>query len=226
LTEKLTGAILRLVIDMLFLFAKYGRRELLVFSLVWVALGAGLWFVHPAAATLPALGLLFTLNFFRDPERPVPQEADLLVSPADGRVVEISEVHEDEFLKAPCHKIGIFLSVFDVHVNRSPCDGTVRATRYRPGKFLDARHPDCGRVNESNAIHVGDVLVKQIAGAIARRIVCEAKPNDVLSRGQRFGMIKFGSRTELYIPKDRVVELRVRLNDKVKGGQTVIARTR
>lgn len=211
---------------MLFLFAKYGRRELLVFSLVWVALGAGLWFVHPAAATLPALGLLFTLNFFRDPERPVPQEADLLVSPADGRVVEISEVHEDEFLKAPCHKIGIFLSVFDVHVNRSPCDGTVRATRYRPGKFLDARHPDCGRVNESNAIHVGDVLVKQIAGAIARRIVCEAKPNDVLSRGQRFGMIKFGSRTELYIPKDRVVELRVRLNDKVKGGQTVIARTR
>jgi phosphatidylserine decarboxylase len=226
LTEKLTGAILRLVIDMLFLFAKYGRRELLVFSLVWAALGAGLWFVHPAAATLPALGLLFTLNFFRDPERPVPQEADLLVSPADGRVVEISEVHEDEFLKAPCHKIGIFLSVFDVHVNRSPCDGTVRATRYRPGKFLDARHPDCGRVNESNAIHVGDVLVKQIAGAIARRIVCEAKPNDVLSRGQRFGMIKFGSRTELYIPKDRVVELRVRLNDKVKGGQTVIARTR
>lgn len=211
---------------MLFLFAKYGRRELLVFSLVWAALGAGLWFVHPAAATLPALGLLFTLNFFRDPERPVPQEADLLVSPADGRVVEISEVHEDEFLKAPCHKIGIFLSVFDVHVNRSPCDGTVRATRYRPGKFLDARHPDCGRVNESNAIHVGDVLVKQIAGAIARRIVCEAKPNDVLSRGQRFGMIKFGSRTELYIPKDRVVELRVRLNDKVKGGQTVIARTR
>jgi phosphatidylserine decarboxylase len=226
LTEKLTGAILRHVIDMLFLFAKYGRKELVVFSLLWAALGTALWFAHPAAAAVPALGLLFTLNFFRDPERAIPQEADLLVSPADGTVVEISEVQEDEFLRAPCHKIGIFLSVFDVHVNRSPCDGTVRATRYRPGKFLDARHPDCGRVNESNAIHVGDVLVKQIAGAIARRIVCEAKPNDVLARGQRFGMIKFGSRTELYIPKDRVAELRVRINDKVKGGQTVIARTR
>lgn len=211
---------------MLFLFAKYGRKELVVFSLAWTVLGVALWWAHPVAAIPAALGLLFTLSFFRDPERPIPREADLLVSPADGRVVEISEVHEDEFLKAPCHKIGIFLSVFDVHVNRSPCDGTVRATRYRPGKFLDARHPDSGRVNESNALHVGDVLVKQIAGAIARRIVCEAKPNDVLSRGQRFGMIKFGSRTELYIPKDRVAELCVRINDKVKGGQTVIARTR
>ncbi len=210
---------------MLLLLAKYGRREIVLFSAVWAVLGAALWFAHPAAAVLPALALLFTLWFFRDPARRIPAEANLVVSPADGRVVEISEVEETEFLRAPAHKIGIFLSVFDVHVNRAPCEGTVRAARYRPGRFLDARRPDCGAVNESNTIQVGDVLVKQIAGAIARRIVCEARPNDVLARGQRYGMIKFGSRTELYIPKARVRELSVRMNQKVKGGESVIART-
>ncbi|HYE98176.1 MAG TPA: phosphatidylserine decarboxylase, partial [Planctomycetota bacterium] len=169
---------------------------------------------------------LFTLNFFRDPSRRVPQDPGLLVSPADGTVVEISEVQETEFLKAPCHKIGIFLSVFDVHVNRAPCDGPVKAARYSPGRFLDARHPDCGACNESNALHVGDVVVKQIAGLIARRIVCDVRPPDVVARGQRIGMIKFGSRTELYVPKDQVREIRVRLNEKVKGGETVLARTR
>ena len=100
------------------------------------------------------------------------------------------------------------------------------ASAYRPGRFLDARHPDCGPQNERQSIQVGPMVVKQIAGLIARRIVCEAKPGDVLKRGERFGMIKFGSRTELYIPKDQVEEIRVRLKDKVKGGETVIARTR
>ncbi len=214
---------------MLLLFARYGWKELLLFSLFWTALGTGLWFLHPAARyalVLPAAGLLFTFNFFRDPPRRVPSEAKLLVSPADGTVVEISEAEEPEFLRAPCTKIGIFLSVFDVHINRSPCEGTVRATRYTPGKFLDARHPDSGRLNESNTIHLGDVVVKQIAGLIARRIVCEARPDDTLERGQKFGMIKFGSRTELYIPKNQVEEIRVKLKDKVKGGETVVARVR
>ncbi len=210
---------------MLLLFAKYGLKELILFSVFWIVLGIPLYLVHPAVALLPAAGFLFTLSFFRDPARRIPSEAGLLVSPADGTVVEISEVAEDEFLKTTCHKIGIFLSVFDVHVNRSPCDGTVRATKYRPGKFLDARHPDCGRLNESNTIHLGDVVVRQISGAIARRIVCEAKPDDVLSRGQKFGMIKFGSRTEILVPKSLVREVTVKLKDKVKGGETVIVRT-
>lgn len=210
---------------MMLLLAKYGWKELVLFSLLWAGLGAALWFAHPAAVAAPVLGLLFTLNFFRDPIRRVPGEPNLLVSPADGTVVDISEVQEDEFLKAPCHRIGIFLSVFDVHINRSPCQGTVRAVKYKPGRFLDARDPRCGAENESNAIHIGDVLVKQIAGLIARRIVCEARPDDTLGRGQKFGMIKFGSRTELYIPKDQVAEIRVKLKDKVKGGKTVIART-
>lgn len=213
---------------MLLLFAKYGWRELTLFSLVWITLGVILWSAHPYARyalVIPVLGQLFTFSFFRDPARRIPTEENLLVSPADGTVVEISEVEENEYLKAPCHKIAIFLSVFDVHINRSPCDGTVRATRHQPGKFVDARDPNCGAVNESNTIHVGDVVVKQIAGAIARRIVCEARPNDVLVRGQKFGMIKFGSRTEIYIPKERVKELSIRLKYKVKGGETVIART-
>lgn len=210
---------------MLLLFAKYGQKEVALFSLLWIAAGAALWIAHPAAASLPALGLLFTLSFFRDPRRAVPTEPNLMVSPADGTVVEISEVREEEFLNAPCHKIGIFLSVFNVHINRAPCEGTVRATRYRPGKFLDARNPRCGELNESNSIHLQNVVVKQIAGLIARRIVCEAKPNDVLARGQKFGMIKFGSRTELYIPKSDVREITVKLQDKVKGGETVVART-
>jgi phosphatidylserine decarboxylase len=211
---------------MLLLFTKYGWKELLFFSIVWIGLGAGLWLVHPYALAFPAVALLLTFNFFRDPARRIPDEPGLLVSPADGTVVEISEAEENEFLKVPCRKIGIFLSVFDVHINRSPCAGTVRATKHQPGKFLDARDPRCGAENESNTIHIGNVVVKQIAGRIARRIVCEAKPDDALARGQKFGMIKFGSRTELYIPKDDVQEILVKLKDKVKGGETVIARTR
>jgi phosphatidylserine decarboxylase len=229
LTQKVADAIFTSDIDMLLLFAKYGWKELIYFSVLWIALGAGLW-VAPAGAHyalfVPAVGLLFTLSFFRDPIRRVPTDPGLLVSPADGTVVEISEVDETEYLKARCTKIGIFLSVFNVHINRSPCAGPVRATQYRPGKFLDARHPDSSSQNESNTLHIGDVVVKQIAGLIARRIVCEAKPDDVLERGQKFGMIKFGSRTELYIPKDHVKEINIKLKDKVKGGKTVIARVR
>jgi len=207
--------------------AKYGRREVAMFTLLGISLGAAatLW-VHPAAAALPALGLGFLWSFFRDPRRRIPEGEGLLVSPADGTVVEISEVEETDFLKTPCHKIGIFLSMFDVHINRAPCGGLVRATKYRPGRFLDARDPDCSSANESNAILLEDVVVRQIAGTVARRIVCEARPDDRLERGQKFGMIKFGSRTEIYIPRHKVKELSVRLRDKVKGGETVIARVR
>jgi len=214
---------------MLLLFTKYGWKELFFFSLIWCGLAATLWFVHPAAryaVPVPVFGLFFTLNFFRDPPRRIPSDPGLMVSPADGVVVGIEDMNEPEFLNVPCTRVSIFLNVFNVHVNRSPCEGVVRGTKYKPGKFLDVRHPDCPTLNESNTIHLGDVVVKKIAGLIARRIVCEAKPNDTLGRGERFGMIKFGSRTELYIPKDRVAEIRVKLKDKVKGGETVIARTR
>jgi phosphatidylserine decarboxylase len=214
---------------MMLLFAKYGWKELLFFSLLWCGLGAALWFAPPAARyalPVPVLGLLFTLNFFRDPPRRIPSEPNLMVAPADGEIVEIKDMDEPEFLNVPCTRIAIFLNVFNVHINRSPCEGVVRGLKYKPGKFLDVRHPDCSTLNESNTIHLGDVVVKQIAGLIARRIVCEAKPQDKLARGEKFGMIKFGSRTELYIPKDRVEEIRVKLKDKVKGGETILARTK
>lgn len=214
---------------MMLLFAKYGWKELLFFSLLWCGLGAALWFLPPAARyafPVPVFGLLFTLNFFRDPPRRIPSEPGLMVAPADGVVVEIKDMDEPEFLKVPCTRIAIFLNVFNVHINRSPCEGVVQGLKYKPGKFLDVRHPDCSTLNESNTIHLGGVVVKQIAGLIARRIVCEAKPQDRLARGEKFGMIKFGSRTELYIPKDRVEEISVKLKDKVKGGETILARTR
>ncbi len=209
------------------LLSPYGTREILVFGFLGAALGVGAWLLFPPLAVVPALGILFLLNFFRDPARRSPAEPDVLVSPADGTVVEISTSHEDSFLKGEAVKIGIFLSVFDVHVNRSPCAGVVKAIRYTPGQFRDARQVDCGKVNEQNAIHIEGsvpVVVTQIAGAIARRIVCAIRENEPLEKGQRIGMIKFGSRTDMYIPKARLGDLRIKLGDKVKGGETVLAR--
>jgi len=135
-------------------------------------------------------------------------------------------------LDEPSVRVGIFLSVFDVHVNRTPCAGVVKATRYTPGEFLDARNPECARRNERNDIVIerpaakDRVVVRQISGAIARRIVCACRENDVLEKGQRVGMIKFGSRTELYVPSRSLAEVTVKVGDRVKGGETIVARTR
>lgn len=207
--------------------ASYGSREIVVFGLLWTLLGVGAYLLFPPVAVVPVLGLLFTLYFFRDPRRVSPASPELLVAPADGKIVEISEAHEPDFLKGDAVKVGIFLSVFNVHVNRAPCAGVVRSIRYTPGEFRDARNPKCGMVNEQNAIHIdGDVpiVVTQIAGAIARRIVCALRENEPVEKGQRIGMIKFGSRTDLYIPKACVADLKIKLGDKVKGGETVLAR--
>lgn len=207
--------------------ASYGTREILLFGLLWTALGIGAAFVFPPAAAVPALGLWFTLYFFRDPRRVPPAADDLIVSPADGTVVEISKSPESRFLNEETVKIGIFLSVFNVHVNRAPCAGVVKRIQYTPGRFVDARKPDCGTVNEQNAIHIDGkvpVVVTQIAGAIARRIVCAIRENEPLEKGQKIGMIKFGSRTDLYIPASKLAELQIKLGEKVKGGETVLAR--
>jgi phosphatidylserine decarboxylase len=215
---------------MLFL-ARWGWKEIALFGLLWTGLGVGAFFLFKPIIALPALLLLWTLWFFRDPERRVPAEPGLLVSPADGTVTEVSRVPRTDFFDEPATRIGIFLSVFNVHVNRAPCDGVVKTTRYTPGKFLDARHPDSGAQNESNAILLdrgpdGPILVRQVAGAIARRIVCAIRPEDKVERGQRIGMIKFGSRTELYVPERVLSEVAVKIGDTVKGGETILARTR
>jgi phosphatidylserine decarboxylase len=217
---------------MILFLTPYGWKEAALFTLFWCAVGAGMALLHPAAALVPLAGLVFTLSFFRDPARRVPPGEETLVAPADGRVTDILELTDPGPLKEPAVRVGIFLSVFDVHVNRTPCAGVVKATRYTPGEFLDARHPECDRRNERNDIVIersgarDQVLVRQISGAIARRIVCACRENDVLVKGQRVGMIKFGSRTELYVPSRSIAEVTVKVGDKVKGGETVIARTR
>ncbi len=166
----------------------------------------------------------FTLYFFRDPERTIPTEQGLIVSPADGTVVEIVEEFEPEFIKAPARRISIFLSPFNVHVNRSPITGEVKYYSYREGKFLRAFLPEASTENEQSIIGMeapwGKITFKQIAGIIARRIVCNAREGHVLERGERFGIIKFGSRMDIYLPLD--APLKVRVRDKVKAGESIL----
>jgi phosphatidylserine decarboxylase len=173
-------------------------------------------------------GLLgvFCLNFFRDPDRVVPPEPEAVVAAADGTVADIVEIDEPEVLKTRCKRVGIFLSVFDVHVNRAPTDGRVAFIKHTPGLFLDARCPDCSTKNESMLWAFdgpqSTIVVKQITGAIARRIVAWSRLGDTLKKGDRFGMIRFGSRTEIYLPMS--AHIAVQVGDKVKGGATVVAR--
>jgi phosphatidylserine decarboxylase len=170
------------------------------------------------------------LAFYRDFDRPIPQEQHIMVAPADGKLTEMTRIEHYAPFNGPALKLSIFLSVLDVHVNRSPCDGVVLWTRYEEGLFLDARHPDCTHKNQSNTICLGDVagagtpavVVKQIVGAIARRIIAPVTPGETLTRGQRFGMIAFGSRTELYVPAAENWQPAVPLNTHVKGGRDVI----
>lgn len=180
----------------------------------------------PLISIFFALALLFTIYFFRDPERTPPPGEELAVSPADGLVTTVDEIEEPEFLKSRVRRIGIFLSVLDVHVNRAPLAGEVTHSEPKPGRFLDARDPNSSLFNVSRSWvfsgPAGTVLVRQITGAIARRICPWAVVGDKLTRGERFGMIRFGSRTELLLPLD--AEILVQPGDKVKGGETPLAR--
>lgn len=173
--------------------------------------------------------ILFCLWFFRDPERNPPSDPALAVSPADGTVTLIDEVQEDQYFRKRMKRVSIFLSVFDVHVNRTPIAGEVLFTEGRGGLYLDARHPEASALNESLFWVFGPkdqpekaVAVKQITGAIARRIVLWAGLGESMERGERFGMIRFGSRTDLYLPLD--AEVLVAVGQKTKGGETAVAR--
>jgi phosphatidylserine decarboxylase len=167
---------------------------------------------------------LFVLFFFRDPERPVAEGAGVVVSPADGRVIVIKDIYEPAYLKQDVKQISIFLSVFNVHVNRAPIAGTVEAVKYNPGKFHVASVDKASLDNEQTAMVIANgkdkILVKQIAGLIARRIVCYAKPGDAIARGERYGLIRFGSRVDIFLPKD--AEVKVKLGDRVKGARDII----
>lgn len=193
--------------------------------LVLILLTAGTWQFLPWAALLPSALIAFTLYFFRDPVRAIPQGPDEIVSPADGRVTDIEEMEENEVLQRRMRRIGIFLSVFDVHVNRAPCEGQVIYSKEHSGDYHDARSPmatthNCARTWAfEGSKH--SLVVRQITGAIARRIVPWAKVGDRLQRGEHFGMIRFGSRTEVYLPLNS--RIHVNIGQQVKGGATVIA---
>ena len=180
------------------------------------------WFAQPAWALLPLLLALFFLWFFRDPERAIPDAAGALVSPGDGKVTDVSLVTVDG---AKQTRISIFLSVFDVHVNRSPIAGVIRDVRYQRGKYLNAMNQASAELNEQNIVLVeGDgqvVVFKQIAGLLARRIVFTPKIGDRLERGQRVGLIKFGSRVDVLF--DAAAVLQVKVGDRVRGGASVLA---
>src|SRR5437773_1392453 len=169
---------------------------------------------------------LCTVAFFRDPERMVQADPSLVVAAADGTVIDIVEVDESEVLKTKTRRVGIFLSIFDVHTNRAPIDGRIVYRQHREGLCLDARRPDCSEKNESITWAFENprvtVVVRQITGAIARRIVAWAQVGDELKKGDQFGMIRFGSRTELYLPLN--AELLVKVGDHVFGGSTIVAR--
>lgn len=176
------------------------------------------------------LVLVWALAFFRDPYRDIPADKNVLLSPADGKVTDI-EVVENDFIGGKALKIGIFLSIFNVHINRAPCDVTVEKISYKKGRYKNAMSPDSGRVNESNDLYLTRVgreedrlVVRQISGAIARRIVCVAQKGQKLNGGEKFGMIKFGSRTELYLPIDERVKMIVKVGDKVKAGSSILIR--
>jgi len=188
------------------------------------------WLVITAQIPLLAL-LIFVLAFFRDPRRQPPQRNDVLLAPADGRITDIEQVDETNHIMAPAVRIGIFMSIFNAHINRAPCEVKIIGINYKKGKFKDARNPLATKVNESNDLWLVRVkeptdklLVRQISGAVARRIVCRAKISDILTAGEKFGMVKFGSRAELYIPASENVETLVSVGDKVKAGLTILAR--
>lgn len=185
-----------------------------------------LYFLYPWVVLIPSIMFLFVMYFFRNPPRRIPSETGIFVSPADGTVMSVNEVYEDRFLKEKAIKVTIFLSVFNVHLNRAPIDGVVKFQSYRPGQMIPAFKSHASEVNERNYVGIENgnlrIMVIQITGFIARRIVSWVRIGDKLSRGDIFGMIKFGSCTELVMPLN--VEILVEKGQKLKGGVTVIGR--
>jgi len=209
---------------------KYGKRELILFGIPCIV-GIGFSIaLFPWIIPVPLFFLSFLFNFFRDPNRETPQGASLIIAPADGTVSHIVPVFEENYLKCETTKISIFMSVLNVHVNRVPVHGRVEFIKHTKGKFLDARDEECFSSNENNIVGLSligsaaKIAVKQIAGKIAKRIVCACKAGDSFEQGQRFGMIKFGSRVEVFVPNSVTFEVMVKVGDKVTAGKTVLGK--
>ena len=196
-----------------------------IFAILLLFMLASLW-ISPWLSLVFLVLILYTLAFFRNPERVVPSNPSDVVAAADGRITDIIEIDETEVLKTKTRRVGIFLSIFDVHTNRAPIDGRIIYREHRKGLCVDARRPDCSEKNEAMTWGFQNprvtIVVRQLTGAIARRIVAWANVSDELRKGDRFGMIRFGSRTEVYLPLTATVLVKV--GEHVSGGSTIIAR--
>jgi phosphatidylserine decarboxylase len=209
--------------------SKYGHDIVLIVGVITL-LAVGIAFYVEIGIFRLVLGVvfgpffLFALYFFRDPERRAPAGENLVVSPADGKIVQIETVRDKSFLKADAIQVSIFMSPFNVHVNRVPMSGTVGYFQYIPGDYIVAFEDKASERNERTLIGIDNgkwkVLFKQIAGFVARRIVCELKLGDDVTKGERFGMIRFGSRVDVMMPIS--TEIKVRLNDSVRAGESVL----
>jgi phosphatidylserine decarboxylase len=201
-------------------------REGLVFIFPLLSISVFLWILGISAwAWFFSLLTVFVISFFRDPERSIPAGDKAILSPADGKIIRLESCTEERFLKGPAIKVSIFMSVFNVHVNRIPLSGRIAEVAYRPGKFVSANLDKASATNEQNALLLEaaegtKLLFVQIAGLIARRIVCWVRKGDPVERGRRFGMIRFGSRMDVYLPPN--VQIQARLGQKVYGGQTIL----
>ncbi len=193
----------------------------LILFAVWAYSAEMIIFLFAAIFLLLSLFLAF---FFRDPERKVPDGENLILSSADGKIISVKPFDNLEFVGEKGTLVSVFMSVFNVHVNRAPISGNVRYFKYNPGKFHPAFKDKASLENEQTELGLenehGKIILKQIAGIIARRIVCKVKPGDLVKAGQRFGMVKFGSRVDLFLPEN--VEIKVKLKQKVKAGETII----
>ena len=215
---------------------KYGWPQVVIFPVVviaaMIAVGLGttavlqLWAIISIEVLLAAI-LIWVLCFFRDPERSCPSDSNLLLAPADGQVTDIEKVENKDFIGGAVLRVGIFLSIFNTHINRAPCNVKVEKITYKKGKYKNALKPESARVNESNELWLtrtdspqDRLIVRQISGAIARRIVCDKIEGQQLTGGEKFGMLKFGSRTELYVTLRENAKCMVKIGDKVKAGLT------
>ncbi len=215
--------------------ARWGWKDLNLFG--WPLVAAIVALVLSGApwcwlAIVPGVLLVWLISFFRDPRRVIPQMPLAIVAPADGLVVDVTPFPHYDFIGGPAVRLGIFLSIFNVHINRAPMAGRVVELHYHPGEFLNAMRPESGERNEFMWIGFEQVesparrfAVRQISGMLARRIVCSLVSGQTVSRGEKFGMIKLGSRTELILPAD-AVEIVARVGDKVRAGSDIVARWR
>jgi phosphatidylserine decarboxylase len=200
------------------------RKESIPYAIVLGILIILAYYFMPVLSIVPFILLLFVLFFFRDPHRDIAFDENTFLSPADGTVMEVTDVFEESFIGGKSKKVSIFLSVFNVHINRSPISGKVTYAGYRPGKYLPAFKSHASELNERNTIGIENsntkALVHQITGLVARRIVCWNREGDLLKQGEKFGLIKFGSCTEIIVPEN--TDIKVRKGDVVRGGITII----